>query len=155
MNVDQLNASMMAASGGIAWTERRNNRDVNLFETLSATLGKPNYTTITNEDLEPSALFQKFLGDAARSVCAQMLERDLSGEHGLVLLPVDNRAEAIDEHLQYLIGRFHSRMLSLDSRDLAQWRWLYDSSWFVTRDANSAWNSVCVALFIHPDFYTY
>ena len=155
MNIDQLNAAIMRVSGGIAWTEQRGNNEVNLFNELSATLGKPNYTTITHEDLEPSTLFQKFLGDAARSVCGKMVAQDLTGDHESILLPAHDDAESIDTHLIEILSRFHSRALNHDSRDLAQWRWLYDSSWFVTRDSVQAWNAICVALFVHPDFYTY
>jgi len=155
MNLDQLEAAFLEVSGGLNWTERRGNEDVSLFQELSATLGKPDYIQITSEVLEPTALFQKFLDDAARQVCQKMLIRDVGrGADPVVLLNSADTNE-IDEHLRRLILRFHGRALSAESRDLAQWRWLYDSTLRMTDNSEAQWNAVCVALFTHPDFYTY
>ena len=76
MNIDQLRTAFEQVSGGISWTERSGRNEVNLFETLSSTLGKPDFAQTTDEELEPTILFQKFLGDAARSVCFKMLDAD-------------------------------------------------------------------------------
>ncbi|MEZ4467376.1 MAG: hypothetical protein R3F43_23755 [bacterium] len=65
---------MIQASGGTGWTETRGATEVDLFEELAATLGRPDYVQVTTEDLDPSALFLKFLDDAARSVCARTVE---------------------------------------------------------------------------------
>ncbi len=156
MNIDQLDAAFRRTSGGIGWTETRGNREVNLFEELSATLGKPDYIQITNESLEPSALFQKFLDDAARQVCARMIEADQARGATPILLPVADEAGEmdVDRHLQGLLLRFHNRDLSLDSPDLMHWRWLYDTSTFVG-DEVTAWQAICATLFTHPDFYSY
>jgi hypothetical protein len=66
MNLEQLDRAIQQVSGGLMWSERRNNNDVNLFESLSSTLGKPDFIEQTHEDLTPSSLFIKFLDDAAR-----------------------------------------------------------------------------------------
>ncbi len=156
MNVDQLDAAFRRTSGGIGWTEMRGNREVDLFVELSATLGKPDFIQITNESLEPSALFQKFLDDAARQVCARRIEADLERGAEPVLLPqVDEAGEAdIDGHLQGLLLRFHGRDLRVDSPDLMHWRWLYDTVTFVG-DEVTAWQAICATLYTHPDFYSY
>ena len=154
MNLDQLEAAFFQTSGGQRWTEGSGNNEVNLFQRLSATLGKPDFIQITKEDLEPSALFQKFLDDAARSVCGKMLVQDLSGESDAILLPEDDGDEEIRANVQRLLKRFHNRDLAIDSPDVDQWIWLFDSVRFV-EDATVGWNAVCVALFTHPDFYTY
>lgn len=160
MNLDQLAAAMRQVSGGIGWTEIRSGREVDLFVELSATLGKPDYIQVTNEDLEPSALFQKFLDDAARSVCQGMAER--ADEADAALLPhVDRRdtvasaPAAVDENLRALLRRFHGRAVAPGAPDLDQWRWLFESATFVTGDPLDGWRVVCVGLFTHPDFYTY
>ena len=82
MNLDQLSQAMPQVSGDIGWTEMRGNREVDLFVELSATLGKPDYVQVVSEDLEPSALFLKFLDDASRSICARMVRRDLDANAG-------------------------------------------------------------------------
>jgi hypothetical protein len=66
LNVDQLANAVLQVSDGIGWYERQGNTDVDLFAQLASTLGKPDYIQNTEEDLEPTILFQKFLGDAAR-----------------------------------------------------------------------------------------
>ena len=61
MNVDQLNAAMRSVSGGIGWTERRNNADVDIFVQLASTLGACDYAFATEEELEATVIFQNFL----------------------------------------------------------------------------------------------
>lgn len=153
MNIDQLDAAFRRVSGGIGWTEMRGQIEVNLFEDLAATLGKPDYIQITTESLEPSALFQKFLDDAARKVCAAVVERDRATPAAAVLIPQADIDP--DVHLRHLLLRWHGRDVPLDSPDLMHWRWLYDSVSFVTGDDDAAWHAVCATLYTHPDFYSY
>ncbi len=155
MNLDQLENAFLSVSGGLNWTERQGQVDVSLFRALSATLGKPDYIQSTNEVLEPTALFQKFLDDAARQVCGKMIARDQERPAQSTMMLWDEDEDGIQEHLQALILRFHQRDLGAESADLAQWRWLYDSVVFMTDSRAERWNTVCVALFTHPDFYTY
>jgi hypothetical protein len=155
MNLDQLEAAFLQVSDGLNWTERRGNNDVSLFRELSATLGKPDYIQITTEILEPTALFQKFLDDAARQVCQKMVTRDAEQASNALVRIDGTDAAVVSEHLRDLILRFHGRLLAEDSRDLAQWQWLYDSIVRMTEIPEAPWNAVCVALFTHPDFYTY
>lgn len=180
LNVDQLSDAMRKVSGGIGWTERRGNNDVDLFNELAATLGKPDYVQRTEEDLEPTILFQKFLDDAARTVCRRMIDVDAATlevemdfaarpfEEAPDDLPVktvmmevdlddtyDNNAEAIDANLRAMLIRFHGKVVD-ESNDvaLANWRWMMKSSFHVAEPVD-AWHAACVAMFTHPDFYTY
>ena len=163
MNLDQLNVALRQASGGFGWTRQQGNVEVDLFESLAATLGKPDYLQITIEDLEPSALFQKFLDDAARSVCARMLEHDLETarpEARVLLRHVRPTAEqddpeAIDLNIRWLLSRIHTRRVPADSAALVGWRWQFEGLRFSGATSDQAWNAMCVALFTHPDFYTY
>lgn len=180
LNVDQLSSAVRQVSGGIGWTEQRGNDTVDVFEELARTLGKPDYIQNTEEDLEPTILFQKFLGDAARSTCNHMLERDLEtvavemeyAQRQFDALPeglaektlllevtpadtIDNNPEAIDANLRALLARFHGKVIGEDDDvALANWRWLLRSSRHVS-EPSQAWLAVCVAMFSHPDFYTY
>lgn len=165
MNLDQLASAMVQASGGFAWTERRGSRDVDLFTELSATLGKPDYIQITTEDLEPSALFQKFLDDAARSVCGKMLDHDLnragSANNRVLMRFVEphmtrrDNPQLIDMNLRFLLERIHSRRVALDGPALSGWRWQFDGLLHSGASGPEAWNAICVTLFTHPDFYSY
>ena len=153
LDVDQLAEAFRQASGGIGWTEIRDGREIDLFEDLAVTLGRPDYAIVTTESTEPSALFQKFLDDAARQVCARRVEADLADPSTAILLP----AEGVDDARQ-LIGlaeRFHGRTLEVGDPDLARWAWLLQSARFVAEAPTDGWQAVCVGLFTHPDFFTY
>ena len=79
LNLDQLDRALEQAVG-LPWVERRGGVDVHQLTTLASTLGKPDYLQQTVEDLTPSALFLKFLDDAARELCFKRAELDLSDD---------------------------------------------------------------------------
>ena len=163
MDIDQLNASIRAATGGIGWTQVAGGKTVDMWVQLSATLGKPDYLTSTQEDLSPSTLFEKFLGDAARSVCQDLMGREVEAppEQRVFLLQVSatdtstTNAAAVVENLRVLLLRWHGRSYAADATQLVPWQWLFDSTVHITGDPIAGWNAVCVGLMTHPDFYSY
>ncbi|MGC6418612.1 MAG: hypothetical protein ACON3Z_15925 [Bradymonadia bacterium] len=172
LNVDQLRASMLQVSGGIDWTEGSGNRMRYLFEDLALTLGRPDFAESTDEDLEPTLLFQKFLGDAARNICLKMIDADLAAHRAIeageptewtprLLVHVgpndtlSSNPDGVRANMQTLLQSFHGRRLSVDAPGLVHWHWLFESASFVTEQPAAAWAASCVALFTHPDFYLY
>ena len=163
MDIDQLSASIRVVTGGIGWTEQQGATEVDLFVQLSRTLGKPDYLDLTSEDLTPSLLFQKFLDDAARSVCDRLVERELSSAPEARVLMVhagptdrlDDAAADIEDNLRTLLLRYHGRPLEAGSEELNPWMWLFESALHTSDDPVAAWRSVCVGLMTHPDFYSY
>ena len=159
MDIDQLGAAIISVTNGVGWTVNGNDQ----FEALARTLGKPDYFDLTSEDLEPAALFQKFLGDAARHVCYELadIEVELAPEQRVLMVhasPEDTLASApekIEENLAYLLKRYHGRHVALDGAGLQSFRWLYESAEHVTQDPVLAWRTVCIGLIVHPEFYTY
>ena len=159
MDVDQLDAAIKQVTGGLYWRVGTTNQ----FEALSATLGKPDFIDATNEDLAPSLLFQKFLGDAAASVCTELAEVDparAEGERTLLVHagPTDtlgSNPEAVEANLAHLLLRYHGRSLEAGDEQLNAWRWLFESSSHLNNDPVASWRAVCVGLISHPDFYTY
>lgn len=159
MDIDQLEASILRVTGGIGWTEGNKNQ----FEELARTLGKPNFVDLTSEDLEPSALFQKFLDDAARSVCGELVEADLAApaaerqlmKHAGPDVTWKGAPNAVIENLRYLLLRYHGRSVASDAPELEPWRWLYEAAEHVAKDPSTGWRTVCVGLIVHPRFYTY
>lgn len=160
MDIDQLDQTLRSVTGGIGWVDS-SGRD--LFVTNAETLGVPDWISFTNEDLEASALFVKFLDDAARSACTTLVDRDADAAAAdriffvhaepTAMLPADQTA--IDENLAYLLLRYHGRRVEPGSDEILPWRGLYRDARAATDDANVAWRTVCVALVDHPDFYSY
>lgn len=169
MDIDQLSRAIVQATGGIGWTRTSGGQEIDRFEEFAATLGRPDYVEVTQEDLTPSALFQKFLSDAARDVCDKLLERELNPDTVVervffTHLQVESDGSLsgddadITANLAALRLRFHGVAAAPDdpeSAELAQLRWLYDSAMHVAGDAAVAWRTVCVGLITHPDFYSY
>lgn len=163
MDVDQLKHSFYRVTEGVGWTRVSGNNVIDKFDDFAATLGKPDYVQSTLEDLAPGALFQKFLGDAAREVCASLLQRELSTdvadrvfwtEVSPTATPADDH-DGIVDNLVALKLRFHGQTIGPDDPALAQALWLFESSYHIAKDPKVAWNTVCVGLFTHPDFYTF
>ena len=161
MNIDQLRANIERVTGGVTWVDSKGKDQLSA---LAATLGKPDYINRLEEDMTPGPVFQKFLGDAARTVCTDLvaLEMDLTPEERVLMRHValtdtlQSAPEAVEQNLQALILRFHgSYAESKDSPLLARWRWLFQSVTHVTEDPTQAWRAVCVGLMTHPYFYSY
>lgn len=158
MDLDQLSASVARVTGGVAWVDNSGNDQ---FETFAATLGKPDYLDRTREDLSPSPLFQKFLGDAARVTCTTAVAGEASGEREAHLLgdvPIaarwaDSQA-LIEANLRELLLDFHGVDLPEGDARLQPWAFLYESTEHTSDDPVEAWTAVCVALMTHPAFYT-
>ncbi len=163
MNIDQLRASLLVVTGGIGWTEQQDGEAVELFEALDATLGKPDYISASEEDLAPGLLFQKFLDDAAQSVCAELVdvEPTRAGAERTLLVHVTledtpgSAPDAVSQNLAAALLRFHGRPLSPGDPGLEPWEDLVALVYARTGDMGLAWRATCVALITHPDFYTY
>ncbi|MBM4342575.1 MAG: hypothetical protein FJ100_04270 [Deltaproteobacteria bacterium] len=158
LNIDQLDAALVQASGGIGWTAAGKNQ----FQVLALTLGKPDYVDMTQEDLTASTLFQKFLGDAAASICTKLVVADAkaAADQRVFFVKAEPTASptkdaaAIQANLAYLVKRWHGRSLAPNSAEIAQWQFLLASAQKVSTPAEG-WQAVCVALATHPHFYTY
>jgi hypothetical protein len=162
MDVEQLDRSIERATG-----RRWMSGTTALFESNARTLGVPDYAMTTSEDLEVSALFVKFVDDAARAVCTSLVSEDADAAAAdriffvhaepTAALPAD--AAAIDENLSYLLLRYHGRRVEDGAADLSVWHDLYADARAAAGDGADAgeiaWRTVCVALIDHPDFYTY
>lgn len=159
MNIDQLRASMEQASGGIGWTEEQDGEAVQLFDALSGSLGKPDYLSATEEELAPGLLFQKFLSDAADSICRELVAVDPGRAEPTFFVyasPEDTPPSAgIDANLRAVVLRFHGRSLGEDDPALSPWSTLLERVYTDSGDMDLAWRAVCVGLYTHPDFYSF
>lgn len=158
MDIDQLDAAIRVATGGIGWDENGESQ----LQDLAPTLGVPDFISTTVEDLTPGLLFQKFLDDAANAVCDELIDREAPGPaenvflvHATVNDTFARNPAAIEDNLAYLLLRFHGRQVAPGDPAMQRWVWLYEGAEHVSGDPSVAWRTVCVGLLTHPDFYTY
>lgn len=163
MNMDQVKASLEKVSGGIGWVEIDGGEPYDVFERLAGSLGKPDFLNSNVEDLEPLMLFQKFLDDAAISVCDKWIERERTQSAGnrLLLVHVDfddtpqSAPAEIEANMRRALLRFHGKPIPEGDAMLQPWMTLLQTIYDNSSDMGTAWRGTCVALFTHPDFYTF
>jgi hypothetical protein len=164
MTIDQLQESIKAVTGGLSWRNRHSDE----FERLKKTLGVPNYLDTTNEDLDASLVFQKFLGDATRTVCNEAIDNDRLMEPGdrvmVRFVPFDvgwedadeEERAAIDRNLRYMKLRITGHYVAPDDEaGQVRLRWLFRSVSLSTGEPARGWRAVCVVLMSSPEFYLY
>lgn len=164
VDIDQLRANIERVTGGIRWTRPGDGTElVDRFEELQGTLGVPDYLDTTNEERQPTLLFEKFLSDAARDVCADLVQREAGlpepQRSFLVgLSPLDSWAtnpSAIEANVQRLLLLWHGRRVEPGSPQIHRWLSLYQGAEHIEGEPVRAWRAVCQALFLHPDFTSY
>ena len=157
MRIDQLDASIRAATG-FTW----NLNGTNQFEALAGSLGVPDYVERVTIDRDAGLLFQKFLDDAANSVCDDLVEAEFQGRSSVFLTHVElddtvaTNPEGVDDTLRAAVLRFHGYRIPEGDPQLDTWRFLFEGALSVTgNDTRAAWRTVCIGLIVHPDFYQY
>lgn len=183
LNVRQLRASFERAIG-TTWRQPRrilsadypsgfyDDPNADMFELLGATLGRPDYNVFTNENLDPSAVFSKLVGDAARKACRDGVEADLgrARDRRLLLRHVDADATAatnetgVRQNLAYLVLRFWARQVPANDPAVTGLLDLFRAASTAPADMAASlpagtpadgWRAVCVALATDPQFLTY
>lgn len=153
MNIDQLKSSMNSITG-VEW--KSGNTD--LWSKYSSTLGVPDYIENMTEDLTASVIFQKFLNDAAVYSCQQWIDNDLSSSEKSFFVYVtsdDTEKTSVMNNIEYLRYLIHGQR-SVENDPFVDSIWeLYFLVHQRTEDNVNAWNTLCVAMFTHPEFYTY
>jgi hypothetical protein len=177
MDLGQLNKAIKRATGGIGWTnssawscvppgyvQKTCTKGVDQFEKLSATLGVPDYLLSVTEERSAGPVFQKFLGDAARSVCTKLVEAEVESPpeervlivHASLEDTVESAPEAVQKNLSLLLLRYHGIKVSGPGDPAIQrWRWLFHTIVKGTKQPVQGWKAVCIGLIQHPDFYSY
>ena len=168
LSTRQFAQSMAVVLGGSTWMVGTTNG----FDARSRTLGEPDYLATVDENLEPSALFLKFMDDAAKDGCSRTVTADqtraanqrvLYKTVSLTDTVASNRA-AVDSNLGSLKLRFHGiKVAAGDEVTLAPLRKLFDDA--VKGAAGTAtpnathvregWRAVCVALLMAPEYHLY
>ena len=168
MDISQLRASLAQVTGGLQWAAR--GRASDRFEELGPTLGVPDYIQVTLEDLVPGLVFQKFLGDSSRSLCTTLFAREFSAlsdgealEDPSLFVEVgidttfETDPEAMERNMSYLLLRYHGLVTAPGDPQLDPWMDFIAALEPQAPDdlESGLWRTVCVALVMHPGFYTY
>jgi hypothetical protein len=155
-----------AAGQPITWTIPAGGKQVNGFDAFAGTLGVPDYSINTEEALDPSPLYLKFVDDAARDACEKALTADYGRSERsarTLLRHVELTATELGvvENLKYLKLRFHG--VKASDNDVAPLKRLFSSvveaaaARAVPPEARAreGWRAVCVALATAPEFHLY
>ncbi len=143
------------------------------LDKMADVLGEADYAFVTQDNRAPSALYLKFMDDAARDVCDRALKADAARPQATdrVLLryvgPTDTvttNAAGVDQNLGYLTLRFHGiKVKDGDAARLAPLRKVFSDSVTAAAAGQSVtaahvtegWRAVCVGLVTAPEFHLY
>jgi len=152
MTLPQVRDAMEQVSGGIIW--QGNESDWNDY---ADTLGVPDYEQRVSEDLSPSAMFQKFLDDAAVYTCGQWLEREGldSAQTFFTTDGHDTSRDSVNDNIRHLRWQIQGRAKDSQAQVLADYEDLFFTVYQRTESQQQSWHTVCVAMFTHPDFFMY
>ncbi len=157
LTIMQLENSIPRLFGGDTWTfTNQQGQTFQLFEALGPTLGEADYVRTTSHNVEPTALFSKFMDDMASDLCAKAIARDATNPPVAERLVV-RYPENVDQNLRFMLLKFHNVYVPPESTaDLEELRRLYE---VVVADAahseSDGWFAVCVALVTSPEFMAY
>jgi hypothetical protein len=144
MSVDQLERSLDNIGNVPAGT-------VKLPVDLAFTLGRPDFRRVTEESLDPSPLFMKFMVDLSVFFCDSMAEAEATR---MPEARVFTRELTIDANLQGLLLRF-TGIEGEDARPyLTRLRTAYDAGTQSTKKLGG-YQAACMSLFNSPEFLLY
>jgi hypothetical protein len=170
LRVSQLRATFPVVFGNdaagkpITWMV---NSTTSGFDFYRAPLGEPDYLNTTDETAEVSALYVKFIDDAARDACNRALTADngRADPNARVLIRHTERTATyatdpagIDANLRYLRLRFHNIPVTPgDDSPITGLRQVFNAAVSAATASPSieGWRAVCVALVTAPEFSIY
>lgn len=143
------------------------------LDRLSDVLGEADYANRTDDNLEPSPLYVKFMDAAARDVCNRTLAADALRTDATTRVltryvekidTVATNPTGVDANLRYLKLRFHGvKVQEGDDTLIAPLRTLFTEAVTAAAaggtvyesDVKEGWRVVCVALLTAPEFHLY
>jgi hypothetical protein len=171
MPIDTLQAAMTKVAGTdvygnpIEW--KVNGKNGFSDAAFGKALGRPDFQAATEENGVSSALYLKFVGDAARDICFQMAKNDLKRTDATTRIlfpkaPVDGTATAPQEteNLRHLVLRFLGLRVPEADPMIPALQAVQDAGEAAAVPAGAeltpaaeGWRGVCVALFESPLFH--
>jgi hypothetical protein len=150
MTVAQARDSMEQIAGGVPWGDE----DDSDWDAYAETLGVADYQTRVESDLSPSVMFQKFLDDAAGATCAGWIAAEGSHFHTIDDPSSTDRAD-IRANITGLRWKIQGKSRDAADPIIDDYETLFVKVHQRTDSTDTAWTTVCVAMFTHPDFFMY
>jgi len=150
MTVAQARDSMVQISGGIHWGEEGDSD----WDAYADTLGVADFQLRVEHDRSPSVMFQKFLDDAASATCSGWLTAEDSHFHSIDDPESTERAD-VRENILGLRWKIQGKSKTTEDTIIDDYELLFATVHQRTDSTQSAWQTVCVAMFTHPDFFMY
>ena len=150
MSVAQARDSMVQISGGVYWGAE----DESYWDEYSETLGVADYQLRVENDRSPSVMFQKFLDDAATATCLGWIEAPDTTFFSIE----DRESLAREDIVTNILGlrwQIQGKPKDTTSLIIDDYEALFVKSHQRTESTEAAWQTVCVAMFTHPDFFMY
>lgn len=159
--------------GGVITWRTSNTTYAQGLDTYNDTLGEADFINVTEDNLEPSPLYLKFMDDAARDVCNRTLnadwQRTTAADRAFIRFvsntdTYSTNPTGVDENLRYLKLRFHGiKVDAADDSEIAPLRKLFTDVTLASagtgsvdlNDTKEGWRAVCVALLMAPEFHFY
>ncbi len=151
MTVAQARDSMERISGGIQWGEE--GRDSN-WDEYADTLGVADYQLRVKSDRTPSVMFQKFLDDAATETCLEWIQSEGSSFYSIEDPTLMTR-EAVRSNIVGLRWQIQGKAKDETALIIDDYEKLFFKAHQRTDSLDFSWQTVCVAMFTHPDFFMY
>jgi hypothetical protein len=117
---------------------------------LAVTLGKPDYKRVTQEQLEPTPLFMKFMVDLSGIYCGNLAMYEATRTDAKFF----TRFPTVDENLRFLLLRFTGIEGSDADPYVARLQTAYTAGSQGTGPL-PGYQAVCMSLFTSPEFLLY
>ncbi|MAA79595.1 MAG: hypothetical protein CL916_10080 [Deltaproteobacteria bacterium] len=146
MTVAQVRDSMEQITG------TRWGGNTSKWNTYSDSLGVPDFQQRMEHDLSPSVIFQKFLNDAAAESCMEWMQGSSS------MFSVDPQSQDLGDirsNIDFLRWQIQGHPRGENPPIMNDYLALYQSVYSRTGDAMEGWNTICIGIFTHPDFWMY
>jgi hypothetical protein len=150
MTVSQVRDAMEQISGGVRWGDE----DDSDWDVYAGTLGVADYQLRVENDRSPSVMFQKFLDDAATSTCLAWLQATGSSFYAIDDSSSTDRDD-VRSNIVALRWQIQGKERDASVPIIDDYEQLFIRANERTESLDYAWQTVCVAMFTHPDFFMY
>jgi hypothetical protein len=145
LSVDQLERSIEKVANVPVGT-------VKLPDSLAIALGRPDYLRVTDESLDPSPLFMKFMMDLSGYVCGPIYDGDAMRPQNQRAL---NRFSDRTQNIRFLLLRYTGLEGSAADPYVPRLMAAYDAGASGALGDKGGWEAVCTSLFTSPEFLLY